>query len=159
MAKVVTVGFDELAKELETLANHSGKIATSALYAGAGEMADRIRSSTEKLQTETERKHRTRNLLPYEKQALLDGLTVEKFTQDSGRDYTQTTVTFHGKTDHPTESYPDGLPTILLARSITKGTTFRRANRFFPNTVNRSRKEVEKLMTETAEREMKKHIK
>lgn len=159
MAKVTTVGFDELAKELETLADHSGKIASAALYAGAGMMADKIRNAVDAQQTEPTRKHKGKALLPYEKEALSNGLTIEKFKQDKARDFTETAITFKGRTGHRTESYPDGVPTILLARAINKGTTFRSANRFFNNTVNRTRAEAERLMAETAEREMKKHIK
>lgn len=159
MAKVTAVGFDELAKELESLADHSGAIASAALYAGAGLMADKVRSAVDSQQTEHDRKHKGKALLPYEKEALQDGLMIEKFVQDKARDYTQTAITFHGRTNHRTENYPDGVPTILLARAINKGTTFRSANRFFHNTVNRTRTEAEHLMVETAEREMKKHIK
>lgn len=159
MAKIVSVGFDELAKELETIADHAGSIASKALYAGAGLMADKIRTSVENLQTEPQRKHASKTLLPYEKEALANGLTVEKFTQDKARGYTQTAITFHGRTSHRTEKYPDGVPTILIARSINAGTTFRKANRYFINTVNRNRKEAEEAMVSTAETEMTKLIK
>lgn len=159
MAKVTAVGFDELAKQLETLADHSGSIASAALYSGAGMMADKVRNAVNSQQTQPDRKHKGKALLPYEKKALQNGLVIEKFVQDKARDYTQTAVTFKGRTDHRTKNYPDGIPTILLARAINKGTSFRSANRFFNNTVNRTRAEAERLMTETAEREMKKYIK
>lgn len=159
MAKIVQVGFDTLAKELETIADHSGEIASRALYAGAGVMADKIRSAVDSQQTQPNREHKNKSLLPYEKQALQNGLTVEKFIHDKARDYTQTSITFHGRTDHRTESYPNGVPTILLARAINKGTSFRSANRFFSNTVNKTRSEAEQVIVQTAEQEMKKHIK
>lgn len=159
MAKITAVGFDDLAKELETVANHSGEIASRALYEGAGLMADKIRNSIDSLQTQPDRKHKGKTLLPYEKEALQRGLTVEKFIQDKGRDYTQTAITFHGRSDHRTERHPDGIPTILLARAINKGTSFRSANRFFINTVNKTRADAERAMMLAAEREMKKHIK
>lgn len=159
MAKITSVGFDALAKELNTIADHSGEIASRALYAGAGVMADRIRTSVESLQTERDRKHKGKTVLPYEKEALMNGLTIEKFKKDKARDFTQTTITFHGRADHPTKNYPTGVPTILLARAINKGTTFRSANRFFHNTVNRTRGEAEKAMVDKAEEEMKKRTK
>ena len=158
MAKVTAVGFDELAKELGTIADHTGAIASAALYEGGGYMADQIRHSVERLETD-ERKHVTNHVLDYEKEALLNGLTIEKFTKDTARGVTQTAITFHGYTNHKTSTYPTGIPTILLARSINKGTSFRRANRFFPNTVNRARKETEDRMVKKAEEEMRKDIK
>lgn len=158
MAKVTAVGFDELAKELGTIADHAGTIASAALYEGSGYMADQLRHSVERLETD-ERKHVMNHVLNYEKEALQKGLTIEKFTKDTARGVTKTAITFHGYTDHKTSSYPTGIPTILLARAITKGTSFRRANRFFSNTVNRARKETERLMVQKAEEEMRKDIK
>lgn len=159
MATVVRTGFDDLIKEFNQIADHSGAMASQAVYAGAGLLADKLRASVESLVTEDVRKHRGKALLPYEKDALERGLTVERFIHDKGRDYTQTAITFHGKTDHRTASYPDGVPTILLARSINAGTTFRSANRYFINTVNRNRKNVETAMVEAAEKELKKYVK
>lgn len=159
MAKVVAVGFDTLAKELQQIADHSGEIASRALYNGAGMMADRIRNAVDSQQTQADRKHKGKALLPYEKDALQNGLTIEKFIHDKGRDYTQTAITFHGRVNHRTENFPDGMPTILLARAINKGTSFRSPNRFFINTVNKTRSEAEQAMVKTAEQEMKKHIK
>lgn len=158
MAKVTAVGFDELAKELGTLADHTGRIASAALYEGSGYMADQIRHAVDNVQTD-DRKHVTNHVLDYEKEALQKGLTVEKFTQDKARGVTETAVTFHGHTSHKTARWPTGVPTILLARAITKGTTFRRPNRFFPNTVNRARKTAEEIMVKKAEEEMRKDIK
>lgn len=158
MAKVTAVGFDELAKELGTLADHTGRIASAALYEGSGYMADQIRHSVDNLQTD-DRKHVTNHVLDYEKKALERGLTIEKFTQDKARGVTETAVTFHGYTEHKTARWPTGVPTILLARAITKGTSFRRPNRFFPNTVNRARKTAEEIMVKKAEEEMRKDIK
>lgn len=159
MAKVVSSGFDELAAMFGELADHSGDVAAAAVYAGAGLMADKLRSSLDNLQVEDSREHKTKSVLPYEKVALQNGMVITKFIRDKGRGFTQTSITFKGRSDHRTESFPDGVPTILLARAITKGTTFRIANRFIPNTANRNRKAVEQLMAETTEREFMKHIK
>lgn len=159
MAKVTAVGFDELAKELGTIADHTGRIASAALYEGSGYMADQIRHAVDNVQTDDDRKHVTNHVLDYEKEALKRGLTIEKFTKDTARGVTETAVTFHGYTEHKTARWPTGVPTILLARAITKGTSFRRPNRFFPNTVNRARKTAEEIMVKKAEEEMRKDIK
>ena len=76
MANVTAVGFDELAKELGTIADHVGSIASAALYEGSGYMADQLRHSVERLETD-ERKHVTNHVLDYEKEALQKGLTIE----------------------------------------------------------------------------------
>lgn len=159
MAKIVCVGFDQLAKQFSDVANHSGHIARKSLFEGSGLLADKLRQATENLTTEDSRKHVTKAVLDYEKEALLNGLTVERFKTSRSLDYTQTSITFHGRANHRTEKYPDGIPTIVLARSITKGTPFRSKNRYFPNTVNRSRKQVEEKMVKVAEDEINKFIK
>ena len=159
MAKVITSGFDDLIKELNDIADHSDEICSKALYKGAGLMADRLKASIDGLSTEDQRKKRSRNLLPYEKEALQKGLSIFKFKHDKSRDYVQTSITFTGRVDHHTERYPEGLPVIVLARSINSGTTFRRANRYFPTTVRKNAQAVEKEMADTTERELKKFIK
>lgn len=159
MAKVITSGFDTLIDELNDIADHSDEICSKALYKGAGMMADRLKSSIDGLTTEDQRKKRSRNLLPYEKEALEKGLSIFKFDHDKSRDYVQTSITFKGRVSHQTERYPEGLPVIVLARSINSGTTFRRANRYFPTTVRKNVQSVEKAMAVTTENELKKYIK
>lgn len=159
MAKVITSGFDTLIDELNDIADHSDEICSKALYKGAGMMADRLKSSIDGLTTEDQRKKRSRNLLPYEKEALEKGLSIFKFDHDKSRDYVQTSITFKGRVPHQTERYPEGLPVIVLARSINSGTTFRRANRYFPTTVRKNVQSVEKAMADTTENELKKYIK
>lgn len=159
MAKIVAVGIDQLAKQFSDVADSTGRIAKKSLYEGTGFMADKLRNATENLTSEEQRKHRSKAVLGYEKEALLNGLTVEKFKDNRALDCVETSVTFHGRSEHRTKNYPDGVPTILLARAINKGTAFRTANRFFPNTVNRNRKDAEAMMVKTAEAEMRKILK
>ena len=159
MAKIVAVGIDQLAKQFSDVADSTGRIAKKSLYEGTGFMADKLRNATENLTSEEQRKHRSKVVLDYEKEALLNGLTVEKFKDNRALDCVETSVTFHGRSEHRTKNYPDGVPTILLARAINKGTAFRTANRFFPNTVNRNRKDAEAMMVKTAEAEMRKILK
>ena len=159
MAKIVAVGIDQLAKQFSDVADSTGRIAKKSLYEGTGFMADKLRNATENLTSEEQRKHRSKAVLGYEKEALLNGLTVEKFKDNRALDCVETSVTFHGRSEHRTKNYPDGVPTILLARAINKGTAFRTANRFFPNTVNRNRKDAEAMMVKTAEAEIRKILK
>ena len=159
MAKIVAVGLDQLAKQFSDVADQTGRIAKKSLYEGSGMLADKLRNATENLTAEEERKHKTKAVLDYEKKALLNGLSVEKFKDNRALDCVETSVTFHGRSEHRTKNYPDGVPTILLARAINKGTAFRTSNRFFPNTVNRNRKDAEALMVKTAEAEMNKILK
>lgn len=159
MAKIVAVGIDQLAKQFSDVADSTGRIAKKSLYEGTGFMADKLRNATENLTSEEQRKHRSKAVLDYEKEALLNGLTVEKFKDNRALDCVETSVTFHGRSEHRTKNYPDGVPTILLARAINKGTAFRTANRFFPNTVNRNRKDAEAMMVKTAEAEIRKILK
>lgn len=157
--KIVSTGFDAVIKEFEQIAEQSDRICTAALYKGAGSMADRLKDSVNALNTEDRRAHKTSKLLPYEQEALQKGLSIGKFEHDKTRDFVATDITFRGYTNHPTESFPTGMPIRYLARSINAGTSFRSANRFFGNTVRRNAQKVEKEMAETIESELQKLIK
>lgn len=159
MAKLVSVGFDDLIKEFNVIADHSGDIAAKMLYTGSGEMADSIKNSIEGLKTEEQRKHVTSAVTPDEQDALAKGLSIKKFNRDKSRDYIQTSISFKGYTDKKTKAYPTGIPVILLARSIQSGTSFRKPNRYFTNTVNRNKKKVEETMKNVAESELRKLVK
>lgn len=161
MAKttVITTGFNEIIKEFNDLSDQSLSICSKALYEGAGLMADRLKEEINSLPVTDQRHKRTKSLLPYEKEALVKGLSIDEFEKDSARDRVSTKITFHGYSDHPTEEYPNGVPIILLARSITAGTTFRVANRFFPNTVRRNTTVVERKIQEMIDQEVKKIMK
>lgn len=157
--KIISSGFDAVIKEFEEIADQSDRICTAAVYRGAGLMADKLKESVRVVTTEKRRAHKTNRILPYEKEALQKGLTIGKFEHDKERDFVGTDITFRGYTDHPTESFPSGMPIKYLARSINAGTSFRSANRFFGNTVRRNTQQVEKEMAETIESELKKIIK
>lgn len=157
--KIVSTGFDSVIREFEAIADQSDRICTAAVYNGAGLMADRLKDSVNSLTDEKRRAHKTSRLLPYEKEALQKGLSIGKFQHDKSRDFVGTDITFRGYTNHPTESFPTGMPIRYLARSINAGTSFRTANRFFGNTVRRNVQQVEKEMAETIESELQKIIK
>lgn len=159
MAKITSVGFDDLIQSLQEIADQAQPIAEKALYNGAGHMAGGIRKTVDNMQTVEDRKKVTGKILDYEKEALQDGLTIGKFNRNGGTGSVSTVVKFHGRSKHRTKNYPDGVPTELLARAITKGTSFRKPNRFFSRAVNKIRKETEEIMTKTLEDELKKIIK
>lgn len=159
MAKITSVGFDDLLQQLQEVADQAQPIAEKALYNGAGHMAGKIRKTVDNMQTVEDRDKVTGKILDYEKEALQDGLTIEKFKKSDRTGSITTAVKFHGRSKHRTKSYPDGVPTQLLARAITKGTTFRKSNRFFSRAVNSNRKETEEIMKKTMEDELKKIIK
>lgn len=157
--KIISSGFDSVIAEFEKIAEESDRICTAAVYKGAGTMADRLKDSVNSLNTEKRRAHKTNELLPYEKEALQKGLSIAKFEHDKSRDFVGTDITFRGYSDHPTESFPTGMPVRYLARSINAGTSFRSGNRFFGNTVRRNAQRVEKEMAEVIETELQKIIK
>lgn len=160
MAKITSVGFDDLLQQLQEVADQAQPMAEKALYNGAGHMAGGIRKTVDNMQTVEDRKKVTGKILDYEKEALQDGLTIGKFNRKyGGTGSVSTVVKFHGRSKHRTKNYPDGVPTELLARAITKGTSFRKPNRFFSRAVNKIRKETEEIMTKTLEDELKKIIK
>ena len=158
MAKIASFGFDQLTKELEAVANNTDNIAEKALDKGADHMNRKLHEALDAQKVTKDREHKTNRLLDYEKKALQDGMYVSDIKKYSSGN-TIKAISFSGYADHPTKTYPTGVPTIMLARAITKGTTFRKKNRFFPRTVNKYRQETEEIMANTAENELKKYIK
>ena len=158
MAKIASFGFDQLTKELEAVAANTESITEMALDRGADHMNRKLHDALDAQPVTDDRDHKTNQLLDYEKKALQDGMYVSDIKKYSSGN-TIKAISFSGYADHPTKTYPTGAPTIMLARAITKGTSFRKANRFFPNTVKKSRQETEEIMANTVENELKKYIK
>ena len=65
-------------------------------------------------------------------------------------------IGFDGYNGIRTKKYPGGQPNQLIARSVERGTSFRRAYPFIKKTVRSSKAAAQKKMLETYEEEVNK---
>lgn len=157
MARFKTDGFagviDDEAKQLSKK-THSAL--SQGLYEGAGVFADEIRREVQSLNTDlgyvnTDKGHKPLSgILPRQKEGLLDGLGIADFKTEKGAIVTE--VGFTGYNKHHTKQYPDGQPNALVARSLVKGTSYVKPNKFVTRAYNRAKSKAESKIVETITR-------
>lgn len=158
--KMKVYGFQEFLDQLVKAGNSSGKVIGKALYAGADVAADELRAQTEALPTDsgqTKSKgghHVLRDCTSYEKKGLLDNLGTAKARNEG--DARNISIGFDGYNGHATERWPNGVPNVVVARSLQSGTSFMRRNDFIARAARNSKSQAEQAMKEAAEAEMQK---
>ena len=84
----------------------------------------------------------------------MDGFGVSTFENQNG--YLNVKLGFDGYGSIPTKQYPQGLPNVLLARSITTGTSFRRKNPAIRQAVQKSKKQAVEIMSNSIDEDIRK---
>lgn len=141
-------GVDRFISKLEEYEGDIEEISRRAIYDGADVLADEIRKAIEGLNTKDGR------TADYEKEGLLEGLGIARMKKNGQR--IDTKIGMHGYNHHPTKKYPRGQPNAMIARSIEKGTSFRKPQPFISNTVAKCRSEAESAMSAEFDRQTKK---
>lgn len=169
-------GFAKYIEKLERLQNNADKLIQSAIYPGAGLIADELRKAIENLpeidrevtetgsahtgrktvQKETDvrrvktRKGAPRGVTKLEKEGLLEGFGLAPIREDSGKKggYINTKAGMDGYNRHITANYPKGHPNAMIARSVESGTSFRRKCPFIAPTVKKFKDEVERRIAQ-----------
>lgn len=164
MARMHMEGLEEYEKALSQMANHTEEIAEAAVYVGAGIVADAMREEIEALPVgegeitglppKAKDGQKINVVSRRQKADLLNGLGVARI--ENNRGYIQTKVGFDGYGSVKTKKHPDGLPNVVLARSINSGTSFMKKNPFARRAVNNSKNHAVKAMGEKIEEEIKK---
>lgn len=166
MAKIDFKGIDEYSKVLDALEDESEKIIKSAVYKGAALVADEIKQGLKALPIE----EGTNNLPPVgdarnkltgvsrrQKADLIDSFGLAPIENDGG--YIQTKAGVDGYGSVPTKKYPNGVPNVMLMRSIESGTSFRQKNPIFRKATNRARKRAEQAMSKEIDDQLKERFK
>lgn len=140
-------GLDIYSEELARLGKNVPKMMNAALYDGAKVMADAIQTEIDTL-TELE---------PIQRQGLHDGLGVAHFWQENSA--TVTKIGFAGYNRKITKRWPRGQPNAMIARSIARGTSWMRANRFIKRATQKARKKCVEAMASRFDKEVEYYTK
>ena len=127
MATITFKGLDEYRKELEQILDRVPKMVNASLYDGADVLADAVQSEISGLN----------ELDAVQKKGLHDGLGVAHFWTKGCT--TMTKIGFDGYNARKTKRWPKGQPNAMIARSLIRGTSWLRANRFTARAAKKAR--------------------
>lgn len=133
-------------------------LAKQGLYEGRAVMKDALEKEIDSLPTTPSNRFYFKGELPIptlrpaEKKGLKEGLRI--FKMESRKDGVSVTIGFTGYTDLGRGKQ---VPIRLIARSLEKGTTVVRPNRFVKRAYNQNKKEAEKVIVYTIEGKFKKY--
>lgn len=160
MAKITFKRGSNYALKLQQMERHfiSDKPLEKAVAAGSAIVADQIRENLEKLPEEEYRKlgeGETFHGLPKgQKRDLADSFGLTPIEKDKNG-FLHTKAGFDGYGSFPTNTYPEGIPNQLLARSVESGSSVREKTPFVEPAVKATRKEAIETMNAVIEKEFK----
>jgi hypothetical protein len=120
-------GMDEYRDQLEGIEREIPKLVNSTLYEGAAILADAVQQEIDGL----------RQIPPEARQGLHDGLGVARFWRENGS--TVTKIGWEGYNKKRTKRWPKGQPNAMIARSVQRGTSWMRADRFATRAAKKAR--------------------
>lgn len=159
MAKITAPKVSEYIRNLTTLEDHTDELCKMAVYAGAKVAADAIHKSIDNIPVHNLPPGKTYYYLKKEDEEAgvrLDGITkaqAEGLKKGLGiavmkyeKKAWNTKVGFDGYNDVKTETYPNGQPNALIARSVESGSTIRNRTPFIAPAVESIQKDAENAM-------------
>lgn len=154
MAKLKAVNIDDYIRGLETIYSDGiDSVAGQMLYGGAKVMADEIKAEIESIPNKSGDEPYN-GLLETQKQGLIDGLGISHKSVDDGIHNVK--IGFNGYNALKTKKYPKGEPNAMIARSLIKGTSFRKKNNFIQRAVKRAKAKAEAEMVSVFEKQFNK---
>lgn len=165
MAKVEFGGIDEYAKKLGELWKDERKIIESAVYEGAGIVADEIKEGLKGIPIQEgknglpprgDSKNKLTGISRKQKQDLIAGFGLSPM-EDSG-DFINTKAGFEGYGSIKTKKYPKGTPNAMLMRSVESGTSFREKRPTVRPAVNRAKKRAQEAMEKELDKQIKERM-
>lgn len=158
MAKITFPGLADYELMLSKLEDGSEEIIGKAIYAGAGIVADAIKSSIQSLPIVrgygTDSNPLPGGVTSAQKAGLVDGLGISRMQDDAG--YLNVKIGFDGYNNTRTEKYPQGQPNQLVARGVESGTSWKQKKPFVRPAVTKSRKQAEDTMARIIDEEIEK---
>lgn len=158
MAKITFPGLADYELMLSKLENGSEEIIGKAIYAGAGIVADAIKSSIQSLPIVrgygTDSNPLPGGVTSAQKAGLIDGLGISRMQDDAG--YLNVKIGFDGYNNTRTEKYPQGQPNQLVARGVESGTSWKQKKPFIRPACTKSRKQAETEMAKIIDEELEK---
>ena len=147
-------GIDQFIGELDRVGMDVEEMSRRAIYEGANILADAIRKNLEALHVGE--KGSNIRLTEYEKKGMLEGLGVAKMQQRG--QIIDTKIGMHGYNSHKTKKYPNGQPNAMIARSVEKGTSFRKPQPFIKPAVDSYKTKAESAMSAEFDRQISRRI-
>lgn len=141
MATISFPGMEAYLKSFDKIAAEVPRIEATALYDGAGLLADAVAQEIDGL---TE-------LNQIQRRDLRKGMGIAGFWSENGD--TVTKIGFEGYNSIRTRRWPNGQPNAMIARSLIRGTSWMRANRFTARAAKKAREACIKTMQERVDRE------
>lgn len=164
MAKMTYKAGDEWALKLSQLGERAGAVAKKAIYPAAGLLADRIKANIQALPEEGFRflqdGEKFKGVPSTHVWSLLKGLGISSIKRDKDMNW-YARVGFSGYASPATKSkkYPKGLRVVMLAASIERGSSVRKAHPFVKPAVKTAEKEAISLMQQVIDEETEKIMK
>lgn len=132
MPSIKVNGLDEVISRIKALGEDFEPVQKQAVYAGMSVIRDEVIRQINALPTQNgyiKSKDLPRDVITArEKAALVKHIGIA--TMDSKDGVVSTAISFDGYTDIKTEKYPNGLPAVLVARSINSGSSVRQKHPF-----------------------------
>ncbi|MFA6663752.1 MAG: hypothetical protein WCS21_05515 [Lachnospiraceae bacterium] len=138
--------FDKLNKNFDDLILSVPGACKKAVYQGAKTVADGMRESINQIGNCTEA----------ERDGLLKGMGISKIDVSPDGDVSAA-IGFDGYNEYKTKEYPKGHPNLMVARSINKGTSFRKADKFVNRAVKNSKEKAQKAMADVIDQAVEKN--
>lgn len=166
MAKIELEGFDTYIRQVEALKADSEKVCKATVFPGAQILADAMRQAVDALPTISDnhamgnwQAGKTSDALSFsQKTGLQESLGISAIKKDrSGM--VQTSVGFTGYNSVKTHAHPNGQPNALVARSLEKGTSALKRNRFVENTVRTVKPQILEAMQQEADAQIERIMK
>lgn len=143
MPKIAMKGADDAIAMLEGLGAAGENILRAGLFKGMETAANALRAAVQALPEEafhplpgaSNGGEPLNVLTPDDKKALLGGIGISKFKRDG--DGCHSGVSFDGYSPHASKRFPNGIPLVVIARSIESGASTRKKHPFVRPVVNR----------------------
>ena len=160
MAKLNFKGIDEYVAQLQKLQDMSRECIGSAVYAGAGVVADAVKQAIRDLpvdeRTITADGYMMQGISRLQKAGLIDGFGIAPLRNENG--YMHVKLGFAGYNAVKTKSYPHGQPNSVIARSVNSGTSFRQRIPFVDRAVSSIKNAAEQAMKNTLDKEIRRAL-
>lgn len=160
MANLKMKGLDEYEKQLTKLQDISRECVGQAIYQGAKEIADEVKRNIEAIPIDRRVRLKNGEILhgvkPEQKEGLLEGFGIARMKNDNG--FIHVKLGFDGYNSLVTDSWPNGQPNIVIARSLEAGTSFSARIPFVTNAINAKKGACEQKMIETFDKVLAKEM-
>lgn len=163
MAKIAFKVSEEYEEKLAKLADRSEEVARRALYEAADIVADKIRENIVALPEEKFRYLRDGDMfkgVPKAQKELLlmnFGISPIRIERDGRLTVKLGFAEYAG--EHPTKTYPHGLPAQLVAGAVESGSSVRKKHPFVRPAVNATKAAAEEAMQKVIDEEIEKIMK